>query len=227
MEQPMSCRIGFLIFPNAQQFDLTGAYEVFSMTKGITVDLVWKNKDFLQTATGIPLRATQSFADCPQLDVICVPGGPGTDAIMEDTEVLGFLRSQALGARYVTSVCSGSLVLGAAGLLTGKRATSHWNCLHFLPRLGATPVSERVVTDGNVITAAGVSAGIDFAFGLLAELMGQEEAEMIQLMLEYAPKPPFHSGSVEEASEKIFAKTKERMAPNRVKKDQLFARMGL
>jgi cyclohexyl-isocyanide hydratase len=220
-------RVGFLIYPDVQQFDLTGAYEVFYMGKNVTVDLVWKDVQVLPSATGIPLQATQAFASCPQLDVICVPGGPGSDAMMEDAETLEFLRSQARSARYVTSVCSGSMVLGAAGLLAGKRATSHWNCLHFLKRFGAVPVSERVVTDGNVVTAAGVSAGIDFAFGLLAELVGQEEAEMVQLMLEYAPDPPFHSGSVEEASAELFAKTKARMAGNRVKKEQILVRMGL
>jgi cyclohexyl-isocyanide hydratase len=223
----MTTRVGFLIFPNAQQMDFTGAYEVFVMSKDVTVDLVWKDTKQIPTATGIPFTATQSFSSCPQLDVICIPGGPGTDAVMEDAETLEFIRSQAKGCRYVTSVCSGAMVLAAAGLLKGKRATTHWNCLHFLPRFGAIPVSERVVTDGNVITAAGVSAGIDFAFGLLAEIAGREEAEMIQLMLEYAPEPPFHSGSVEQASPSLYAKTRERMSPLREKKETLLARMGV
>jgi cyclohexyl-isocyanide hydratase len=223
----VATRVGFLIFPQVQQLDLTGAYEVFYMAKDISVDLVWKDRQLLPSATGIPLQATRTFEDCPQLDVICIPGGPGSDAMMEDAQTLDFIRAQARGARYVTSVCSGSLVLGAAGLLKGRRATSHWNCLHFLSRFGAVPVSERVVADGNVITAAGVSAGIDFAFGVLAELVGREEAETIQLMLEYAPEPPFHSGSVEEASAELFAKTKERMASNRMKKEMIFSQMGL
>jgi len=223
----MPYHIGFMIFPDVQQLDLTGAYEVFSMSDAIKVDLLWKDKQVLPTATGIPLQATQSFADCPQLDMICIPGGPGANAMMEDQVALDFVKSQAKGAKYVTSVCSGALVLGAAGLLQGRRATTHWNCLHFLSRLGATPVSERVVRDGNVVTTAGVSAGIDFAFELLAEIIGQEEAEIIQLNLEYAPKPPFHSGSVEEARPELLAKARERFSPARTKKEELFARLGL
>ncbi len=222
----MTTRVGFLIFPMVQQLDLTGAYEVFFMGKGMTVDLVWKDKQPLMSATGIPLQATQAFSNCPQLDVICIPGGPGTDAMMEDPEVLKFIQTQAKHARYVTSVCSGALVLGAAGLLKGKRATTHWNALHFLSRLGATPVSERVVKDGNVITAAGVSAGIDFAFELLAELAGREEAEIVQLLLEYAPKPPFHSGSIEEATKELHAKARERLTPSRLAKEKLLDRLG-
>ena len=211
----MAIHVGFLIFPDVQQLDLAGPYDVFTTATGTKVDLIWKDKQPVRTFTGTSFQATETLASCSQLDILCVPGGAGTGPMMTDPEVLQFIREQAKGARYMTSVCTGSLVLGAAGVLKGKRATSHWAFLEYLTQFGATPISERIVTDGNVITAAGVSAGIDFAFFLLAEFAGQEEAEMTQLWLEYAPQPPFHSGNVHDASSEILAKTKERYAEAR------------
>ena len=211
----MSVHIGFLIFPDVQQLDLAGPYDVFTTASGTKVDLIWKDKQPVRSYTGTSFEATETFATCPQLDVLCVPGGAGTGPMMTDPEALDFIRKQAGAARFVTSVCTGSLVLGAAGILKGKRATSHWAFLDYLSQFGATPVSERVVTDGKVVTAAGVSAGIDFAFTLLAEMVSQEEAETTQLWLEYAPQPPFHCGNVQEASPAFVAKTRERYAAAR------------
>ena len=140
-----------------------------------------------------------TFDDCPQLDVLCIPGGSGVGDLMLDEATLAFVRRQAAHARYVTSVCTGALVLGAAGLLRGRRATTHWAFHELLAPLGAIPVQERVVRDGNLITGGGITAGIDFALTLAAELIGVEEAQALQLELEYAPAPPFDAGSPDTA----------------------------
>ena len=204
----MTNRFGFLVFPNIQQLDLTGPYEVFASAQDSAVHLVWKDKNPVRSVTGISFTPDVDFDDSPQFDVLCIPGGGGVNALLGDEEVLEFIRSQAKGARFITSVCTGSLVLGAAGLLKGKRAATHWNAMDFLPHFGATPVYERVVKDGNLITAGGVTSGIDFGLSLLAELMGREEAEIVQLSLEYAPAPPFHSGTPQEASPDVLERRK-------------------
>jgi len=187
-------RIGLLVFPMAQQLDLTAPFEVFSSWPQARVDLIWKTTEPLVSSTGLWLRPTVSFEDSPQFDVICVPGGRGVNPLLLDDEVLDFLRVQALTAKFVTSVCTGALVLGAAGLLLGKRATTHWTCVDLLPVFGAIPVHERVVFDDRLATGGGVTAGIDFALALIGELAGAEAAMAIQLQLEYAPKPPFDAG---------------------------------
>src|SRR6266850_366708 len=148
------------------------------------------------------------FPDITQLDLICVPGGAGMNALLNDAETLDFIRAQAKGARYVTSVCTGALVLGAAGLLQGKRAATHWMSREMLRAFGATPVAERVVVDGNVITGGGVTAGIDFALTVAAEAFGTELAKAIQLGIEYDPRPPFDAGSPERADAALVAKTR-------------------
>ena len=178
MAEPLN--IGFLLFPRLTQLDLTGPYEVFSRLPGATVRLLWKALEPVRADTGIGMLPDTTLAECPPLDLVCVPGGPGVAALMEDAEVLGFLRRQAAGARYVTSVCTGALVLGAAGLLRGKRATTHWSSHDLLSSLGATPVSARVVRDGNLFTGGGVTAGIDFALTIAAEVAGPEAAQAIQ-----------------------------------------------
>jgi cyclohexyl-isocyanide hydratase len=187
-------RIGFLLFPNITQLDLTGPHEVLSKLPGGKVHLIWKNLEPVKAVGGMMIVPDTTLADCPQLDLICVPGGPGMTGLMVDEEVLDFLRKQAAGARYVTSVCTGALVLGAAGLLKGKRAATHWMLMNVLPTLGAIPVSERVVQDGNIITGGGVTAGIDFGLKVAAEVAGDEVAKQIQLQIEYDPQPPFNSG---------------------------------
>ena len=161
----------------------------------------------------LTLTPTMTFADCPQLDVICVPGGRGTDDLLNDEEVLDFLRRQAEGAKYVTSVCTGSLALGAAGLLKGYRAATHWSAMEMLSQFGATPTKTRVCVDRNRITGGGVTAGIDFALTLVSILVDRATAEAVQLGLEYNPQPPFNSGSPETAPAEVLALVKERIAP--------------
>ncbi len=197
----MAWHIGMLIFPRMTQLDLTGPYEVLARAPNAKVDLVARTLDPVASDRGLQIVPTATYDDCPQLDVIVVPGGPGQQELMEDEAALGFLRKQAAGAKYVTSVCTGSLVLGAAGLLKGKRATSHWGALEHLKLLGAVPVSERVVMDGNVVTGAGVTSGIEFALRLAAILEGEEAARDIQLQIEYDPAPPFDCGSPKTARE--------------------------
>jgi cyclohexyl-isocyanide hydratase len=221
----MALQIGILVFPGVQQLDLTGPYEVFASLPDAQVHLVWKDRAPIRSATGLMLGATMTFAECGKLDVICVPGGGGVNALLEDAETLAFIRSQAEQARYVTSVCTGSLVLGAAGLLKGRKATTHWFAHDFLEKFGAIPVHARVVRDGNLITAGGVTAGIDFGLAVVAELAGREHAEAIQLGLEYAPAPPFAAGTPDEAPSAVVAAVRERLAPTRKAREAIIARL--
>lgn len=204
----MTFRIGLLIFPNITQLDATGPYEVFIKFPDAEVRLIWKNLEPVTAGGGMLLTPDTTFAGCPQLDLICVPGGAGMNPLMNDDETLDFIRAQAAGAKYVTSVCTGSLVLGAAGLLKGKRATSHWMSIEMLEAFGATPVAERVVRDGNIITGGGVTAGIDFALTIAAEVMGEDAARGLQLGLEYDPQPPFDSGSPSMAAPQLVERTR-------------------
>ena len=189
----MTTRIGLLLFPRLTQLDLTGPYEVFARLPEAQVLLVGSGE--ARSDTGLRLQPDVGHADAPQLDVICVPGGPGVNDAMEDEALLRFLRAQAERAAWVTSVCTGALVLGAAGLLRGYRATTHWLSLDLLTPFGATPVRERVVIDRNRATGGGVTAGIDFGLRLAAELRGEKVAQAIQLLMEYDPAPPFRAGS--------------------------------
>ncbi len=219
----MTRQVGLLVFPNVQQLDLTGPYEMFASAPGVKVHLVWKDLAPVTASTGLMLQPTIAFADCPQLDVICIPGGGGVNPLLNDGAVLDFVRRQAAHARYVTSVCTGSLVLGAAGLLRGKRATSHWNARDLLARFGAIPVNARVVRDGNIFTAGGVTAGIDFGLTVVADLFGQEVAQAVQLQLEYAPAPPFESGTPESAPAQVLADVKVKLGPSRKAREDLTA----
>lgn len=219
----MTLRFGILVFPQVQQLDLTGPYEVFASAQGSEVHLIWKDKAPVRSATGLMLTPTTTFTECPPLDVLCVPGGSGVNALLQDEAVLAFLRERAGQVRYLTSVCTGSLVLGMAGLLKDKRATTHWNAHDFLARLGAIPTEGRVVRDGNLITAGGVTSGIDFGLAVIAELIGEEEAQVIQLSLEYAPEPPFRAGTPREAPETILAAARERLAGSRAAREKLLA----
>lgn len=199
----MTFRIGLLLFPDITQLDMTGPYEVFTKFPEAEVRLVWKTLDPVKAGGGMHILPDTTFADCPQLDLVCVPGGAGMNPLMEDAETLEFLRRQAAGARYVTSVCTGALVLGAAGLLKDRRAATHWMSREMLSAFGAIPVAERVVVDGNVITGGGVTAGIDFALKVAAEAFGEDLAKSIQLGIEYDPHPPFNVGSPENAGPAI------------------------
>jgi cyclohexyl-isocyanide hydratase len=218
--------IGFLLFPRLTQLDLTGPFEVLSRLPGARVRLLWKTLDPVRADSGMGLLPDTTLAECPRLDLLCVPGGPGVAAMMEDAEVLDFLRRQAAGARYVTSVCTGALVLGAAGLLRGRRATTHWASHDFLAALGATPVQARVVRDGTLFTGGGVTAGIDFALEIAAEIAGPEVAQAIQLQVEYAPAPPFQAGTPETAPPEVLATARGRGAGMRAEREALVARVA-
>jgi cyclohexyl-isocyanide hydratase len=200
-----------LLFPRLTQLDLTGPYEVFAQMPDTKVHLLAQSLDTVVSAYGMPFTPDTRFDDCPPLDVLFVPGGPGIAGAIESLPTLDFLRQRAPAAKFVTSVCTGALVLGAAGLLNGYRATTHWLSLDLLPVVGAIPVSERVVVDRNRITGAGVTAGIDFGLVVAAHLFGEDAARAIQLMMEYDPAPPFNSGSPRTASAALVARITERM----------------
>ncbi|VVN75456.1 MULTISPECIES: isonitrile hydratase [Pseudomonas] len=208
----MTLQIGFLLFPQVQQLDLTGPYDVLASLPDVKVHLIWKDLMPVTASTGLMLKPTVTFDDCPALDVICVPGGGGVGPLMEDEQTLTFIKAQAANARYVTSVCTGALVLGAAGLLKGKRATTHWAYHELLAPLGAIAVKDRVVRDGNLLTGGGITAGIDFALTLAAELFDQATAELVQLQLEYAPAPAFQSGSPDTAPASVLEEARKRAA---------------
>lgn len=190
-----SLRVVALLFPGVTQLDLTGPLQVLAVSGQLELHLAWRTLDPVPTDAGFSIVPTVTLADAPPADILFIPGGQGTFALLDDDEVLQFVRRQAEGARWVTSVCTGSFLLGAAGLLQGLRATTHWASLPLLASLGAIPTSERVVREGRVITGAGVSSGIDFALTLLAELFDEQEAKRVQLQIEYDPQPPFDAGS--------------------------------
>jgi cyclohexyl-isocyanide hydratase len=210
MSEPL--QIGLLLFPKVTQLDFTGPLQVFASLPGAKIHLIWKRIEPVPSDSVLMLTPTTTFADCPQLDVICVPGGIGTDDLVNDEETLDFLRAQAAGAKYITSVCTGSLVLGAAGLLQGFRATTHWSAMQYLPAFGAAPTKARVCVDRNRVTGGGVTAGIDFALTLVAILTDRKTAETIQLRLEYNPAPPFNAGSPDTAPPEVLSLLKERIA---------------
>ena len=217
-------QIGLLVFPKVTQLDFTGPLQVFSSVPGAKVHLIWKRIEPVTTDSVMVVTPTISFADCPQLDVICVPGGLGTDDMVNDDEMLDFLRKQAERAKYITSVCTGSLVLGAAGLLQGYRATTHWSAMDYLAPFGATPTRTRVCVDRNRVTGGGVTAGIDFALTLVSLLVNRQTAEAIQLRLEYNPAPPFNAGSPDTAPPEILALLKEKIAPSQPRRREAIAR---
>lgn len=192
-------RVAFLLFPNVTQLDLTGPAQVLSRLGNATIDLVAKTAGPVMTDAQFTLNPTATFADYAGCDILCVPGGFGDQAVMEDADALAWVRAMAAGAQWVTSVCTGALILGAAGLLKGYRATTHWGSHHHLAGFGAIPVHERVVFDRDRVTGGGVTAGIDFALALTAAIRGEAHARMVQLSLEYDPAPPFDSGSPERA----------------------------
>lgn len=202
-------RIGMLVFPNMTSLDILGPFEVLARAPDCQAELVWKDCQPLRGDTGLIVTPHRSFADAPQYDVLVVPGGPGQTPLMEDREVLDFLRRQAAGAGLVTSVCTGSLLLAAAGLLTGRKATCHWLSLDQLALFGVQPLPDRVVVDGDRITGGGVTSGLDFAFRVLAELRGEQAAQAIQLLMEYDPAPPFASGHPRVASTELVDRVRE------------------
>ncbi|MFJ3383846.1 MULTISPECIES: DJ-1/PfpI family protein [unclassified Curtobacterium] len=205
---PAEVRIAFLLFPDVTQLDLTGPAQVLSRVPGARVQYVAATLDPVPTDCGFSIVPTATFADADPADVLVVPGGDGAFDAMLDPAVIDFVRREAERATWVTSVCTGAFVLGAAGLLAGKRATTHWASKPMLEAFGATPVDERIVDDGSIVTAAGVSAGIDMALWFAAELAGRPAAERIQLYIEYDPQPPFDAGSAERADARVVAEAR-------------------
>lgn len=206
----MTTHIGMLLFPRLTQLDLTGPYEVFARMPDTRVHLVSQSLETVVSDYGLAIAPDTGFDACPPLDVLFVPGGPGISGAIESRQTLTFLQQRAPEAKFVTSVCTGALVLGAAGLLAGYRATTHWLSLDLLSIVGAIPVSERIVIDRNRITGAGVTAGIDFGLAVAAQLFGRDVACAIQLMMEYDPAPPFDSGSPRTASAALVSRITER-----------------
>ena len=197
-ERKDKVQVGMLLYPQLTLLDLLGPQTVLS--GHAEIHLVWKTREMIWTDTGIGILPTATFGECPKdLDVLFVPGGPGMIPAMQDPEVIAFLADRGARAKYITSVCSGSVILGAAGLLRGYKATSHWAATDLLPLFGAEVEEGRVVTDRNRISGGGVTAGIDFGLVLLAKLRGEDVAKMTQLAMEYDPQPPFQSGSPKDA----------------------------
>jgi cyclohexyl-isocyanide hydratase len=217
-------RSGMLVFPNMTQLDLTGPYEVLARLPGAETLLLWKNLSPVRSEHGLMIVPMTTLSSCPPLDLVLVPGGAGINQLIEDAEVLDFLRRVATDARYVVGICTGSLVLGAAGLLRGRRAGTHWMSRDLLRSFGAEPVAERVVRDGKFFTGGGVTAGIDVALTVAAEIAGRATAEAIQLGIEYDPAPPFMSGSPERASPGLLADVLARAEPRQRDRDERVAR---
>jgi cyclohexyl-isocyanide hydratase len=204
---------GFVIFPNLTQLDFTGPLQVLHRLPGAKTEIIAKTREPVPSDCGMSIMPTKTFADCPPLDLLCIPGGFGVDQAIEDAATIAFVREQGVRAQYVTSVCTGAFILGAAGLLQNKRATTHWAYHHLLPRVGAIPVQERVVRDGSTFTGGGVTAGIDFAFTVMHEIAGSSVAQAVQLALEYNPHPPFLAGSPALAPVEIKGVVDQRLAP--------------
>jgi len=218
--------IGSLLFEGIDQIDLTGPFEVLSRVPNSTYRIYGKTMASVRDLKGLRLTPDAILADAPPLDVLHVPGGYGQEALMEDAEVLGWIRQQASGACGIFSVCTGALICGAAGLLKGRRATTHWSAFHLLPFFGAIPVDERVVVDGTWVFAAGVTAGIDGALRLAAELRGEAAAQAIQLHMVYAPEPPFNSGTPETAPVAILDEARRSVRPITVQREQTARRIA-
>ena len=203
--------IVFVLFDNVTQLDFAGPVQFLSRLPGGTVFVASKDGGPVTTDSGFSILPGTSFADCPQADIICVPGGHGVREAMADKAIVDFVRDQSAGALWVTSVCTGAFILGAAGMLQGKRATCHWAYTHLLPLFGATHETARVVRDGNLVTAGGVTSGIDFALELIAMISGEAVAQTIQLALEYDPAPPFVGGTPDKVPEGILLNLRERI----------------
>lgn len=198
--------IVFVLFDNVTQLDFTGPVQFLSRLPGAKVHVVSKNGTAVTTDSGFSILPGSAFADCPPADILCVPGGHGVREAIADPAVVDFVRRQGDSAQWVTSVCTGAFILGAAGILRGKRATCHWGYTHLLPLFGATHEAARVVRDGNLVTAGGVTSGIDFALELIAIIAGDPVAQTIQLALEYDPAPPFTGGTPSTAPDAITQK---------------------
>jgi cyclohexyl-isocyanide hydratase len=212
-EMPEATSIGMLLFPRLTILDLAGPYEVFARMPATRVHLVGLTAEPIASESGLAITPDTLLDEAPPFDVLFVPGGNGVNEMLADERCLAFLEQQGKQARYVTSVCTGALLLGAAGLLRGYRATTHWLSLDLLPLLGAEPVAERVVVDRNRITGGGITAGIDFGLTLAALLHGESVAEEIQLMIEYDPRPPLDCGSPQTADKAVVERVRSQRRP--------------
>jgi cyclohexyl-isocyanide hydratase len=217
-------QVVMLLYPRFTQLDLTAPYEVFGRFPELKIHLVWKTTDPVVDNNGLAIVPTGTLAECPQADILFVTGGPGQIDLMEDHEILDFLRRQGEHAAYVTSVCTGSLVLAAAGLLTGYKATCHWLSLPQLAFFGVEPIAERVVFDRNRVTGAGVTSGLDFALALVAHLFGEERAKRVALSMEYDPHPPFAGGSPASAEPSIVTAVRGETAEFQTERDKVARR---
>src|SRR5580700_9156863 len=213
--------IGAVIFPNMDKCDCTGPFEVLSRLSDSTFHIAWKRREPVRDCHGLILTPEVSLAECPQLDLLVVPGGHGQEALMGDEEVLSFVRTQSRSAKYVFSVCTGAPICGAAGLLQGVKATTHWSAFHLLEYYGAIPTNARVVVDGKMVSAAGVTAGFDGALVIASLLRGEDIAREIQLAIQYAPEPPFESGSPEEARSDTLDLEAAQRSSNRITEARL------
>lgn len=214
--QPIS--VAFLVYPKVTQLDFAGPAQVLSRLGDVAMHYVWNSREPVATDSGFSIVPTSTFAELRSANILCVPGGFGCVDVIDDDAALTWVREIGAHADWVTSVCTGSLVLGAAGLLQGYRATSHWDWREHLALFGAEPVAQRVVFDRNRVTGGGVTAGIDFALALVAAIRGETYARAVQLGLEYDPQPPFDSGSPEDAGPDLVAEVRERgqrLAPDR------------
>lgn len=209
---PSHLKIGSLLYAGVDQIDLTGPFEVLSRIPDSSLRIYGVEAGTVRDGNGLRLTPDASLEEAPALDVLHVPGGAGQEALMTDERVLGWIRRQAEGAACVFSVCTGAMLLGAAGLLEGRRATTYWSVHHLLPLYGAEAVDARVVKDGRFLFAAGVTAGIDGALRLAAELRSVETAQRIQLQIAYAPEPPFQSGRPDQAPPEVLEATMRAMA---------------
>jgi len=222
--------VAFLLFPNITQLDLTGPAQVLSRLGTVQLDLVWKDRAPVPTDAGFAIQPTATFADVPRADILCIPGGMGVTDVIADDWAMAWVRAVGAEARWVTSVCTGSLILGAAGLLKGYRAATHWSWRDYLAMFGAEMVPERVVVDRNRVTGGGVTAGIDFALTLMAEVRSPAFAKAVELSLEYDPAPPFDAGSPEKAGPELVATYQRRVAQFAPDREEKFraaaARLG-
>lgn len=219
-------QVGILIFPELDQLDFTGPFEVLARMPDSTLHLLWKSTEPIKDMMGLVLQPTTALRDAPPLDVLVVPGGYGQQALMEDEEVIGYVREQGERAQYVVSVCTGALILGAAGLLRGYKATTHWTAVSLLGLLGATHVDQRVVVDRNRVTCGGVTSGIDGALTLVSLLRGEQAAQEIQLYMEYSPAPPFKSGSPGSAPAPVFEAVRKRAEKMFLARSETCKRIG-
>lgn len=219
-------QVGILIFPELDQLDFTGPFEVLARMPDSTLHLLWKSTEPIKDMMGLVLQPTTALRDAPPLDVLVVPGGYGQQALMEDEEVIGYVREQGERAQYVVSVCTGALILGAAGLLRGYKATTHWTAVSLLGLLGATHVDQRVVVDRNRVTCGGVTSGIDGALTLVSLLRGEQAAQEIQLYMEYSPAPPFKSGSPGSAPAPVLEAVRKRAEKMFLARSETCKRIG-